>query len=142
MSFKVCLLILFLIPIGRFATAGEELPYPRIERVVDLVAPFSTKLSSCPEVPLAHWREPGKCLLSGIVEAIRIEPGLTGSARDFSKVVVRIGGDDFIYPLQDTRIGEAGAPIALFTTSKLNGTPVTVRFHNWRGTFYITDVRF
>lgn len=131
---KIALLLTFAGLFTIRAVHGGE--YEGGYQVVDLVAPLSDRASVCPEVPIGQWENGIACLTSGVIDRILLEQGVQGA-----RITVSLNGDRFYYLLNNS-LAEAGAPMALFTASRLNRIPVTLRFRNWGGAFYITEAAF
>lgn len=125
-------------------------------QVVDLVDQQSGQITSCPEASYLKTEIDTVCETSGTIEKIRIEQGTTfticqGLKRRGSfcenpllqsrsgRITLLIGGHDFYYLLRDVTYGDLGAPMSLFTASRVNRIPITLRFINWGGEFYITE---
>jgi hypothetical protein len=103
--------------------------------VVDLIQSASGELVACPDVSMSRLEK--TCLVTGVVDLVRIEQG---AEREW--IVAMVGGEPFYYLSADSNPSDLGAVMSLLTLSKLNGVPVTLRFKNWGGEFYITEASF
>ncbi len=110
---------------------GENRPEPGVVhyQVVDLVTPESGLVSGCPEGQ-AGIETP--CFLTGVVDEILMQP---------DRMTVVVSGLSFHYLLGPRARWEIGQPLGLLMASKLNRVPISIRFENWGGVFYLTQVR-
>lgn len=128
-AFSALLLTMPILPtLGDVEGEDRTLPDTVHYQVVDLVTPRPGPSSACPE---GQAEDDAPCFVSGVVDEIFMRP---------NRITVVLGGLDFHYLLGSQARWENGQPLGLLMASKLNHIPVRLRFENWGGVFYLTQV--
>src|SRR5262249_52871659 len=103
-------------------------------QVVDLVTSSAGNITSCPDSFSEGSSDTTTCSVTGIIDKIHLEEGA-----GHSRLTLTLGSQDFYYLLRSDSHEDTVVPMDLFTTSKISRFPITLRFLNWGGEFYVTE---
>ncbi len=88
----------------------------------------------CPDLYQADSLATPICAISGTVDTIQL-----GQNDRIAWLVISVAHRDFYY---FPKGGDSSTPLALFTASRIHQVPVSLRFQNWGGRYYITEANF